>query len=50
MLVSKIREFEENLCVCDEHSNSHTSVYRDDENSCAVVDIICREIPTNAAG
>ena len=50
MLVSKIKNFEENLCVCDEHSNSYTSGSRDDENSCAAVPMICREIPINAAG
>jgi len=36
--------------VCDEHSSSHTSGHRDDENSCAVVAIIRREIPINVAG
>ena len=52
MLVSKIKKSEESLCVCvcDKHSNLHTSVHRDDENSCAAVTIIPREIPINADG
>jgi hypothetical protein len=45
------------VCVCAcacvrarAHSDCHTSGQRDDENSCAGITMLCREIPINVAG